>query len=292
MAKVTGLNVPSELKAKFEKFLKANYLRLSTKIDMNPIFGLRSKKERLSSNVNLNDLAPLWDSLSSSDQTLWGNAGAESGLTGYQLFVQDTSYRLNNGLTGLATPNNYHQYKVLSLEMSADIGEWSIIQEHFDFYYLRSAVSGRDEAFEWNLISEVGSSPLKIEFNYYSDLVSTDPDSDFYVKVTVHGLKNGLPVYDSFNFDLDLQTGWKSFSEELVVDMDSFDEYDFTIQAYYLTGTFRADNFNFEHDSQNWAWDPYCKNILDEIIYSYNEEQGAFVCSDSYEADFFGSKYI
>jgi len=107
----------------------------------------------------------LWDLLSEEEKELWRSAGDYTDLEGYNLFVQDTTYRLKNSIPGVATPSNYYQYKVGHLSIPE--GSGSVLLRQSGGYTL----SGRIEIHTWfkTAVTADGSSPntLILRFRYY-----------------------------------------------------------------------------------------------------------------------------
>lgn len=67
-----------------------------------------------------------WNALSSGDKTSWGTAGAYSGLSAYNAFLQDKILRIMAGLSGNASPSNYHQGLVGSLVIPQGAGHFLV----------------------------------------------------------------------------------------------------------------------------------------------------------------------
>jgi hypothetical protein len=79
------------------------------------IGGKRSSRARSKANSILQQVADAWNSIG--DKSAWEAAAAVSEIDPYKLFTQDMSYRIKNGLEGIATPSLYHQYTVRKIEV-------------------------------------------------------------------------------------------------------------------------------------------------------------------------------
>jgi len=240
----------------------------------------------------LPDISLLWSGLSSAQRTAWDVAASYSNLTGYQLFVKDTSYRINNNLAGLGTPNNNHQFKVLEWESAPGSEEFYLRQDHESEYTILVKNIGQKNAYTPVVITEVGTGVFSLEFDYFSDLDWTYEPDFFGVYIYFSGTKNGSPSSDSFWFDLEPQTDWTRFSEEFTPDLDEYDFYYVEFDAYPLNGLFRADNFNFYHDGQNWAFDPKCDNIDKEYYFRIDKWEFPWFVDSDIDPSKFESVYL
>lgn len=262
------------------------------KINRKDIVWNKRKYEDLVTQSQIDPCAELWAGLSESAKIRWNNAGAECGLNGYQLFVQDTSFRLLNNLRGLGSPSIYHQYKILEFETGDDCHEFYIIQEHLANYTIKQKNVGQKNAYTPVEIEEDITAPITLSFKYFADL-EVDGVFDFFgCYITFYGVKDGHYASDSIWFDLDYSTGWVQFSEEMTPDLDIINQYYFEIDAYPLKGIFRMDDFKIEHDGQNWSFDSNCDRIDEKIIdYGDGWDYGWWLdWSGTYE--YFGWNYI
>ena len=66
----------------------------------------------------------------------WKAAAAVGRQNYWNLFVQDTAYRLKYGIPGLATPSTLHQYKVGRIEIQAPATRVLLTQYHPIKYYV------------------------------------------------------------------------------------------------------------------------------------------------------------
>lgn len=267
MAKVEGLDIDPSIRDLFFNALKVDSLYYGTNITSKGLAGSRSLKSRLNDETLLNNISVSWAGLSDVVKSSWDSAGAECGLTGFSLFLQDTIYRILNSLSGFATPNLFHQYKVLRLYSPSFYDVPNGDQYHEQNYKLKIFRSGSKDAYDWVDVNEVFSSPLKLEFNYYSNMLSK-PDYHFWkVSCGFYGTKDGSNDSYAVGFPLDLVTGWKLFSETIIPDLDTIDYYYIKLYGYRILGTAYFDNFNIEHSGQNWAFDPFCNSVESAIIY-------------------------
>lgn len=266
MAIVTGLNIPPDLKDSFLKAIDVKDRRTKISIEKKDIVWRKRNLKNFIADTPLDPVAVLWNNLSDADKAAWDTAASHCGMTGYRLFVQDTTYRIQNNLSGVATPNNNHQYKVMKPSATASTSFYAA-QRHGASYKLKQYRSGSKLAYDWVDISEVFAPPLKLEFDYYADLVKVYDWSTWTLRIHFTGTKDGDFAEEYIDIDLLLDTnGWVRFSQELNPDLDEISYYFVRFYGYYVTGTSYFDNFNMEHGGQNWAINPNCDN-LDQVYY-------------------------
>jgi len=80
------------------------------------IGGARRAYERAKRNSPLNLVAEAWAGIE--DKSGWEAAAAVYGTTAYKLFTKDQSYRIKNGIAGVATPSELYQYTIRKVDVS------------------------------------------------------------------------------------------------------------------------------------------------------------------------------
>jgi hypothetical protein len=111
------------------------------------------------------------------------------------------------------------------------------------------------------LITEAVNFPVKIGLNYKSELESVGSPNfaKFYIKFW-HSYQ-GADRFTEFSIPLDYSTDWKH--TELTIDgvIGYFVRYDLYFHLKGLHGDLYFDNIKIYHTAQNWARDPFCKNV-------------------------------
>lgn len=209
----------------------------------------------------LDPAALLWDVQSDATRAVWDAAGVPSGLTGYQLFVQDTGFRILNGLPGIIVPSTFHQFKVLRMDLGAIPEYFQIYQFHPASYDLLVRIPGKKNATQVVAVTETVTSPLVVEFDYQANLTFDPVASAFRLWVQVQGTKSGSPKTSNFFLGLDEVTGWKHAFLSCVLDFDTVSQYFVIIDGSDYSGFFDLDNIVIEHSGQNWAYDPRCDEV-------------------------------
>jgi len=185
----------------------------------------------------------------------------QSIITGWRLFVQDQSSRIKNDMAGVITPSLLHQSFVGNLLIEAPASELKIIQIHPHFYWISRKITGKKGMYEPVLVTEDFNFPLDISLNYSSDLTSAgaNPSAKFYARFW-HSYQ-GADQYTDLEIVLDLITGWKNATATLSSAIGYVIRYDMYFHLKDLTGNLYFDNVKVEHSGQNWARDPFCKDI-------------------------------
>ena len=275
MTKVTDYNPEESLEELFLKSvnIKRNYY-VTSALRKDITWRKRNFKTLIDRSF-FDQASVLWNQATSAKQARWNTAGAVCGLTGYQLFVQDTSYRLANNLPGLASPSIYHQYKVLHGHINTLGSGLDLTQIHWSEYDRWIKNPGQKNAYTLTTITESVTAPIKVEFMYNADLEAGPTFHYCEFTITCWGKKDGFNTSDEQSFELPLVTGWTQISESFSPDLDSIRSYSVQLYFYRVLGDIWIDNFNFEHDGQNWAFDPFlddpwAPNIYDEPWTYYN----------------------
>jgi hypothetical protein len=222
----------------------------------------RKKKKGVSARSLLPVIASLWNELSGPDQTAWSESGAEMGLNGYRLFVQDVSARIYNDLPGVATPSLFHQSWVGNIKIEDPATEAKIIQIHPRSYWVSQKVQGKKGMYEPVLVTEDLGLPFTLSLNYKSNLTSQGPGAFAKLYARFWYSYQGQNLFQNLEIPLDFSTGWKN-AEATLTELTSYVvRYDLYFHLFNLRGDLFFDNIKAEHSGQNWTRDPFCKDIL------------------------------
>jgi len=114
--KVSMLNLPPEWLPLIEKIFRWYDNQMYPCWGMKWIGGARRAYERAKRNSPLNLVAEAWAGIE--DKSGWEAAAAVYGTTAYKLFTKDQSYRIKNGIAGVAVPSELHQYTVRKISVT------------------------------------------------------------------------------------------------------------------------------------------------------------------------------
>lgn len=262
MAKTEYIDLLPAQSELFYKSLNAQDRFINARVAKKIVFFSRKRKKGLSQKSLLPVIADFWAGLSEVQKSAWSAAGAECGLNGWRLFVQDMCARIYNDIAGVATPSLFHQSWIGNLKVEAPANEIKITQLHPRFYWISQKVTGKKGMYEPVKITEDFSLPLKISLNYSADLVSTGEGSFAKYYASVWRTYQGVDIPQILEIPLDLQTAWKSAENTLSTVVGQIIGYSLFFHLYNVTGNLYIDNVKSEHSAQNWVRDSYCKDIL------------------------------
>lgn len=236
------------------RFLHAHVAKKNLLLSKKRIVGLTQRSL-------LPQVAEAWGLLTDSEKLDWGNAGAESDLNGYRLFVQDKIIRIKNELAGNATPSLLHQSWVGALMIEAPASELKIAQLHPRAYWVYKKVVGKKGMYEPVLVTEDFALPFEILLNYRAELESVGGGSFAKFYAIVWSSYQGFDIQNEKKIDLDLVSDWQNIFADLTSVAGYVVGYTLFFHLYNVRGTLYIDNVKAEHSAQNWVRDPFCKDI-------------------------------
>jgi len=283
MVQTSYIDLTPEEEDLFFKTLKSSdrfqYPRITRKLTL---FSVKRKKG-LSQRSFLPQIAELWNGFSEAEKQAWNAAAVDQVKNGYNLFVQDQSIRIKNDIAGVATPSLLHQSWVGYLNIEAPATEIKIAQYHPRAYWISRKVTGKKGMYEPVLVTEDFAFPFRIQLSYKANLVSQGAGSFAKFYALIRRSFQGVDYYTGCEIPLDFDTsgegadGWKKGNASVsLFGVSGFGDFNFGSESAFLTyyvgytlyfhlynlrGTLFFDNIVAEHSSQNWARDPFCKNI-------------------------------
>jgi len=261
MAKTSYIQIIPEIEDQFFLGIRSADRFVHARLVRKPLlFSVKSKKG-ISQRSLLPQVSEIWNSFSDSQKQAWNEAGAVMGLSGFRLFVQDQVARIKQGLSGVATPSLLHQSWVGCIHLESPANEIQLVQIHPKFYWVQRKVKGSKSMYEPVLITEAVNFPVKIGLNYKSELESVGSPNfaKFYIKFW-HSYQ-GADRFSEFSIPLDYVSDWKY--AEIIINsvIGYFVRYDLYFHLKGLHGDLYFDNIKIYHTAQNWARDPFCKNV-------------------------------
>ena len=262
MAKVEYVDLLPSEELEYYRNLTAQDRFTFPRVTKKFVFYSRKKKKGLSARSLLPIISTAWNALSDAERTAWSDAGAESDLNGWRLFVQDQSARIKNDFAGVATPSLLHQSWIGNLKIEAPASELKIVQLHPRSYWVSHKVYGKKGMYEPLLVTEDFSLPLILTLNYSSNLSASgaNPSAKFYADVW--SSYQGVDIHTLLEIPLDLVADWKTATATLTNVIGYVVGYTLYFELHDLTGDLYFDNIKAEHSGQNWVRDPFCKDIL------------------------------
>lgn len=265
MSLVDNINVPPESAELWNKACVVRSGFFGTKVDRKDVVWRKRNFPSLIARSSVSGLAALWNALTSAEQSAWDDAGYWAQKSGWDLFAQDTIYRLDHNIPGVATPNLYHQYKLGEIKMTGAGQEVRLTQ----FY---GGDFNSNVAWAMNVLCALSSAGagsyakwiVKVKTGYWLDDI------------------NG-PEVITYEYDLTEFTSWDYISDSYLDGFIAGNNVSFEIHIYNMTGSLYIDGMEFDHDDQNFAVDWQCDNI--EISWLRNIVSGGSVVQSIYPPD-------
>lgn len=200
----------------------------------------RDQLANLPSYSLLTQCADAWNALSDAERTAWNEAGAVCSLQGYNLFVQDKSYRLKHSLAGNATPSLFHQYLIGHLSIPEGAGDCAFKQENLNIFTF----------------------PASIYISAKTSLTA-DPANGEYIKVSfIYEYDEGGGLqYDQTDIVLPLSADWADYSESLTEHTGLTGNWVFRIETHAVKGDFFFDNILVVGGGGLITKDPLCEKV-------------------------------
>lgn len=268
MAIVASLEVPQYLIDLFRSLVRFNDpVRYGSVASIGHLLSME-RKLKVSTRSLLPQIAALWAGLSAPDKLAWKTAAAETNSNGWNLFVQDTAYRLKHEIVGLATPSILHQYKAGKMVIAAPATSARLIQYHPESYYVSRKVKGTKALFEDVRIDEKLALPLTIGISYKCDMIAAgaSPAVRFYAEVLSN--YQGNTIINEVGFTIPLSSAWTRETVILTQVVGVVRSYNLFLDFVDVRGSFYWDNLLSEHTGTNYARDLRCTDVNNELTRS------------------------
>lgn len=265
MASVGTLDIPPELLELWRKLFRPVETRRYSAVARSGHLLSPEKKRAVSTRSLLPEISAAWAAMSPETKQAWKDAGAAARYTGWNLFVQDTAYRLKHGLDGLATPSVLHQYKCGRIEIGGSAKKVILKQYHPTTYYKMRKIRGTTGIYEPVKITENLQLPLQIAASYRANLTAYggEPKCTFYAEITSH--YQGRNIQTVAGFDLLLSTGWTRQTAQSTEVLGVARSYTLVIELDNVQGFLHFDNVVAQHTGTNYARDWRCNDVNNDL---------------------------
>jgi len=264
MAQTGALEIPPELIEQFRALLSPTSNRRTGAIRKHGYIPSKAQILKLTTRSLLPQIKELWDGLTLPQKNAWKIAGAATGMNGWNLFVQDTAYRLKWGISGLAAPSSLHQYKVGRVQISLPAEKVVLAQYHPIKYYVSKKMRGNTTLREDVAITEKLVLPLEIEMSYRAALSETREDYEARFYAVVYSSYQGRTIETEIGFNFDISTGWTRATATLPEVIGVARYYNLWIVLDGVYGWFEFDNVVSRHSGTNYARDTRCTDVNNE----------------------------
>ena len=261
MVRTSFIEIPSGLDTSYKKVIQSGDRFILPHVKVKRLFSYRYRIKGLTQKSLMVELAPVWNAFSTGTRNAWNDAGAQCGMNGWRLFVQDTATRRANSISGYATPLIECQNKVGRMTVSSPALGLTIIQPHPQTYYINRKVSGTRSQYEPVPIVENVSLPVNIAISYKSTLTSVGSGARARFYITLYSSYQGRDLENYCVIDFSLSHDWERKTASISGIIGVFRGYTAYIEIFNANGTLLFDNVEIEHSGLNWARDPFCNSI-------------------------------
>jgi len=269
MAKTSYLDISPELEETYYSPLQSQDRFIIPRIRVKKVILSRKKIEILEERSYLKEIAELWNNFTDEQRANWKSVDPYPNPNGWRAFVADQSQRIELGLEGVATPNQYHQDLVGKILIEEPAEEIKLIQPHPSSYWVYQKVTGKKNMHEPVEVEEDFALPLKLTISYYSDLTSTGEGSFARFYASIRHLYQGQNLnYDEI-IEIPLSSGWTKQDTTISNLLGLAVSYNLYIHLYKVRGTLLFDNVKAEHSGSNWVRDTYCKKIEQDFTRAF-----------------------
>lgn len=260
MTGVININVPPDVEELWSKSctIRAGYW--GDKVDKKNIVWRKRNFTSLIARGSYQNIASLWESLTAEQQSEWDDAGYWAGMSGWDLFVSDTLYRIQNEILGLATPSDYHQYFVGELKIESPASSAKVSQ----FFY-----GVPDTGVNWAI--NVKSALESIGAGSYAKLI-VSVRTGYIIEET------NEPEIIVFEEDLTLLENWDWIEGGYFDGFWGTGEITFTIEVYNMRGSLYIDGIEMDWNDENHFHDWQCNNV------HYNWQLDSLPAGSSFES--------
>ena len=262
------MEVPEQLIQLFGKLVRVNDSRRYGSVTKNGHLLSKEKKLKVSTRSLLPQISEYWAALTPAQRAAWKSAGEASNYNQWNLFVQDTAYRLKYGLPGVATPSDLYQYKVGKLTIAAPASGARLKQYHPESYYKMKKVTGTKGLFKEVEIKEKLQLPLTIGMSYKSNLTKVDDWAYARAYATIFSNYQGRTIETNCGFDLLENTPWVRDSATATEVIGEVRSYDLSLDFNGVRGEFYWDNVVARHTGTNYARDWRCLDVNNSLTRS------------------------
>lgn len=292
MGKVSYIGIPPGLETAYQKGLQPGDRFQFSRVRVKDLFVSRSRVKGITEKSMLVSLAPDWSALTLAEQDAWTAAGAVQGLSGWKMFVKDTSARRRAGESGFATPNTTYQAMVGRILVQSPATGLLIEQAHPSTYYVQRKVTGTRSQYQPVAVNELFSLPLSISIAYKTALTAAgaSPRARFFCEV--YSNYQGRDITTELAIDFGLTDDWQIASATLTQVLGHVKGYSAFIEVYNATGNLYFDNVQLTHNSENWARDPGCNNIAQAFTRAFFQVARHWVAVNPTDGVDFGSVYF
>lgn len=291
MAKVSFVSIPVGLENQYSQVLEAGDRFAFAHVKVKRLFSSRVRKKGMSQKSLFPILSPVWAGFSDAERLAWGSAGDHSHMSGWRLFVQDTSGRIANGISGYATPSDLYQSRVGRMTVVSPAVGLKIEQLHPQTYFVNHKIAGTKSQYVPVQVIENLTLPVSIAISYKSNLVGAgaSPRARFFINV--YSSYQGNDLENLCVIDFDLVHDWERKTASISGVVGKFRGYTAYVEIYNARGDLFFDNVDIIHGGINFARDPFCNSIQTTFTKAFYQIPRNWIATGPVTDTFYRSVY-
>jgi len=240
MALLMGITLPAGLEIIYNKTLRMYDISVFCNVGKNPRFFPRKRKLQLREISYLFSIAQIWANFTDEEKTAWKTAAEVIGEHGYNLFVQDKSYRIKHLVGGNATPSIYHQYLIGHVNIAAPATSALIVQYNTHRLY-------------W---------PCSFKLSFKTDLTASGDNPSAKLKLIWTRYYTGQNIEETEEIILPLSQAWTTESQSITIQPGSKGRWRVELELIDVRGDVWFDNLWVEYSGEIKNNDPYCDDVV------------------------------
>jgi hypothetical protein len=240
MALVMGITLPAGIEIIYNKTLRMYDISVLCNVGKNPRFFPRSKFYTLKEITYLFQIAYAWNLFTDEVRADWATAAAIIGQHGYNLYVEDKSYRIKHVIGGNSTPSIYHQYLVGHLKVESPASGALVAQ------YNTTRVNF----------------PATFELCYKTDLTAAGDNPSAKLKFTWTRYYQGQNIESVEEIILPLSQAWIQDSQSVTQYTGIRGKWRLELELVDVTGDVWFDNVMVTYSGEIKVNDPYCMDVV------------------------------
>lgn len=282
-------DIPFELKHLFNKSLQQSSRYVYGSSSSLPSHTSRKKKYILARRSKLTYIASIWKTLPPNIKTLWKSVGKENNTSGWVLFLVSATLAIKEQREILIEPSLYWQGKVGKIDMPFANSKIHLVQRHYNNYWESVKVRGKYPMQQTAYLTERFTLPLDFSISYKSTLSPLDDESFASVYLEVGTKYQGQDYIEFFPIFFSVFDDWHRVALSVEGLRGILMYYNVNILISGYTGSLMLDNLFIEHQSTNFARDPFFSDMRKQfkgvfsVVSPYWEivakENGAFYSS-------------
>lgn len=261
MATTESITVTDELKNLQRAALEESDRFVNSVIQAHKSLPSDNRKNVLRGQSLFKFFSPIWRGLSVADRDVWRNAGINTGISGWQLFISDNAARLKVDLPLNVPPSELWQVRAGTLIIESPATEIVLQQAHPLTYFVSQKIVGASWKNQLVKLTEQFSLPLKIQIRYKSALTPVGGTQYARYFARIWTSYQGQDLFSDLVIDFSPNEDWTFSENEEVAIRGILISYTLYIEIVGYTGVLLFDNIRAVHGGTNWALDPRCDFI-------------------------------